>query len=74
MKADAVPEFRAQIAAAAAALKDSPSDHILIEGADNKVLVKSGSAMGAKMLAEDMVLFPQSIGGNLYLVCIASCR
>jgi non-ribosomal peptide synthetase component E (peptide arylation enzyme) len=74
MKADAVPEFRAQIEAAAAALKNSPNDHVLIEGADNKILVKSGSNIAKRMIEENMLLFPQIIDGNHYLVCIASRR
>ena len=74
MKVDVVPGFMVQIVAAAAALKNSPDDHVMIKGADNKMLVKDGSAMGEKMLAENMVLFPKTVDGSLYLICIAVSR
>lgn len=74
MKINVVPSFKAQIEAAARSLKDAPGDHVVIEGADNAMLVKLTSPMGDQMRAERRVLFPQTIEGVLYLVCIAKRR
>lgn len=74
MKVNVVPSFKAQIEAAAKLLKDAPEDHVLIQGADNAMLVRAASPKGDQMRAERRVLFPQTIEGVLYLVCIAKRR
>ena len=74
MRVDIVQELKSQIEAAASVLRDSPHDHVLIKGADNKMLVKAGSTKGKEMLVGGSALFPTSVDGRLYLVCIASPR
>lgn len=74
MRVNVVPRLRALIETAATKLGASTDDHIIIEGADNQLLAKVSSATAEKMLAENMVLFPVSVAGNQYLVCIAVRR
>jgi hypothetical protein len=70
MNTHILPELAARLSVSAAELAGSSNDSIIVEGADNKILVKASSALGKENIDANMVLFPYQFGGEEYLVCI----
>jgi hypothetical protein len=74
MNVQTLPEFKSQLDAAAALLAKSLEDSTVIEGAENKILVKTPSTLGRQMIDGNRVLFTHKVGETEYLVCIKEVR
>jgi hypothetical protein len=69
-----LPILAAKLDGAAALIAESPDDSVVVEGEENKILVKPDSVLGKEKLESGMVLFTHRFGTVEYLVCINEAR